>query len=165
VPSEVTSAQELQRMTHEQRRAHFDASVVADPEHDEDPRVRALLSGHATGRSDAWRTARPRTPTVSDRRQVVVTDEVFYLIDAALPQAPRRGVPSRAQFISADLLEAVERFATGWDELPQLIAGRDDYRVLISRGRLVHALCRGGPTRRRRHHRAPCVGWTRRSPQ
>jgi hypothetical protein len=43
VPSEVTSDQELQRMTHEQRRAHFDASVVADPEHDEDPRVRALF--------------------------------------------------------------------------------------------------------------------------
>jgi hypothetical protein len=31
-----------QRMTHEQRRGHFDASVVAAPEHDEDPRVSAL---------------------------------------------------------------------------------------------------------------------------
>src|SRR3954447_5400696 len=97
------------------------------------------LSGRASGPSDAWRTARPHPPTVTDRRPVVVTDEVFYTIDAALPPAPRRGVPSRAQFIGADLLDALERFATSWDELPRLIVGRDDYRVLISRGRLVYA--------------------------
>ena len=48
------------------------------------------------------------------------------------------GCPT-AQFISADLLAAIERFATSRDELPRLIAGRDDYRVLISRGRLVYA--------------------------
>jgi hypothetical protein len=30
-------------------------------------------------------------------------------------------------------------FATSCDELPRLIASRDDYRVLISRGRLVYA--------------------------
>jgi hypothetical protein len=107
VASKVTSYEELQRMTHEQRRAHFDASVVADPEQFDDPRSGRCLSGRASGPSDAWRTARPHHPTVTDRRPVVVTDEVFYTIDAALPPAPRRrGVPSRAQFISADLIES-----------------------------------------------------------
>jgi hypothetical protein len=34
----------------------------------------------------------------------------------------------------------VEQFAVGWDALAPLIPGRDDdYRVLISRGRLVYA--------------------------
>ena len=41
--AETTSYEALQRMTHEQRRAHFVASVVQDPEHDDDPRVRALF--------------------------------------------------------------------------------------------------------------------------
>ena len=39
-------------MTHEQRRAHFVASVVQDPEHDDDPRVRALLD-RARARAEA----------------------------------------------------------------------------------------------------------------
>jgi hypothetical protein len=33
----------------------------------------------------------------------------------------------------------VEQFAVGWDDLASLIPGRDDDRVLISRGRLVYA--------------------------
>ena len=41
---QVTSYEELQRMTHEQRRAHFAAGFVADPEHDDDPRVRWAVS-------------------------------------------------------------------------------------------------------------------------
>jgi len=45
VAAENTSYEELQRMTHEQRRAHFVASIVQDPEHDDDPRVRALFDG------------------------------------------------------------------------------------------------------------------------
>jgi hypothetical protein len=76
---------------------------------------------------------------VSERRRVVVADAVLYTVDAVLPQAPTAGRPSRAQFISTDLLEAVEQFAVGWDDLAPLIRGRDDYRVLISRGRLVYA--------------------------
>jgi hypothetical protein len=118
-------------------------------------------SGPGSGLRDAWRIARAHTQTVTDRRRVVFTDEVFYAIDAALPQAPGRGLPSRAQFISADLLEAVERFATSWDDLPPLIAGRDDYRVLISRGRLVYAfvvegqLAKGADRAAARQPRAP----------
>ena len=36
-----------------------------------------------------------------------------------------------------ELLRIVERFATGWDELPELIAGRPDYRLFIGTGTLV----------------------------
>jgi hypothetical protein len=32
------------------------------------------------------------------------------------------------------------RFATGWDDLPQLVPGRDDYRVLVIRGVLLRAI-------------------------
>jgi len=31
----------------------------------------------------------------------------------------------------------VERFATDFDEMPRLIEGRDDYRVLVASGTLV----------------------------
>lgn len=41
--TKITMYEELQRMTHEQRRAHFAASLVTDPEHDDDPRIRALF--------------------------------------------------------------------------------------------------------------------------
>ena len=51
----------------------------------------------------------------------------------------RRAGPSRAQFISTDLLEAVEQCGVAWDHLAPLIPGRGDHRVLISRGRLVYA--------------------------
>ena len=50
--AEPTSYEELQRMTHEQRRAHFVASVVQDPEHDDDPRVQALFD-RARARAEA----------------------------------------------------------------------------------------------------------------
>jgi hypothetical protein len=60
----------------------------------------------------AWRSGRYHVPTVSERRRVVVTDEVLYAVDAALPQAPTAGRPSRAQFISTDLLEAEGQLAS-----------------------------------------------------
>jgi len=50
VAGKVISYDELQRMTHEQRRAHFADSVMPDPEHDEDRRVRALFE-RARGRA------------------------------------------------------------------------------------------------------------------
>lgn len=49
------------------------------------------------------------------------------------------GEPSTNDFQTFELLDIVERFATGFDELPPLISGRRDYRVLISTGVLVHA--------------------------
>ena len=32
------------------------------------------------------------------------------------------------------------RFATGWDGLPRLVPGREDYRVLVVRGVLLRAI-------------------------
>ena len=49
------------------------------------------------------------------------------------------GEPSTNDFQSFELLEIVERFATGFADLPPLIAGRDDYRVLVAAGMLVRA--------------------------
>jgi len=36
-----------------------------------------------------------------------------------------------------ELLRIVDRFATGFDDLPELIPGRSEYRLLISTGMLV----------------------------
>ena len=60
---EVTSYEELQRMTHKERQAHFAASVVPDPEHDDDPRVRALFD---RARERAQRRLADRESTHSD---------------------------------------------------------------------------------------------------
>jgi hypothetical protein len=49
------------------------------------------------------------------------------------------GEPSTSDFQSFELLEIVEKFANDFDELPALIPGRDDYRVLISTGVVVRA--------------------------
>jgi hypothetical protein len=32
------------------------------------------------------------------------------------------------------------KFATGWDDLPRLVPGRDDYPVLVIRGVLLRAI-------------------------
>lgn len=47
------------------------------------------------------------------------------------------GEPSTNDFQAYELLEIVERFAVGFFDLPQLIPGRPDYRVLIASGLLV----------------------------
>src|SRR3954454_6555116 len=38
------------------------------------------------------------------------------------------------------LVPIFTKFATGWDDLPRLVAGRDDYRVLVVRGVLLGAI-------------------------
>jgi hypothetical protein len=79
------------------------------------------------------------------RRDVRPTRD-FYL-DLARQLGDERGPhgePSRVDFETHDLLLVIERFATGWDGLPRLIPGRDDYRVLISAGVLVAALAVDG---------------------
>ena len=38
-----------------------------------------------------------------------------------------------------DLITIFEAFATRWDDLPEFIPGRSDYRVLIASGVLVRA--------------------------
>jgi hypothetical protein len=55
---------------------------------------------------------------------------------------PRPG-PTRRQgavlhaFAARDLPDAVERFALEWDDLPTLIPGRPEYRLLIGVGQVV----------------------------
>jgi hypothetical protein len=49
------------------------------------------------------------------------------------------GEPSRIDFELHDLVMIFEVFASRWDELPEFIPGRPDYRVLIARGVLVRA--------------------------
>lgn len=49
------------------------------------------------------------------------------------------GRPSRLDFQVYELAAILHRFSTGWDDLPQVIPGRADYRVLISAGSLVRS--------------------------
>ena len=61
------------------------------------------------------------------------TWDFFLDLDRQLPaQRGPRGELSRTDFQTHDLLLIIDRFATGWDHLPQLIPVRDDYRALIS---------------------------------
>lgn len=74
------------------------------------------------------------------RRDVRPTRDFCLDLDRQLPaQRGPRGEPSRTDQ-THDLLLILDRFATGWDDLPQPIPGRDDYRDLISAGVLVRAL-------------------------
>lgn len=80
--------------------------------------------------------------STSARRTVRATPAFFADLDAQLPpvRGAGGGLPSRGDFQAYDLLAIVERFATAFDELPQPIAGREDYRILITTGRLVAAV-------------------------
>ncbi len=74
------------------------------------------------------------------RREVRAAVEFFQDLDRQLPtdRGPN-GEPSANDFQTFELFEIVERFAVGFDGLPALIPGRDDYRILISTGVLVRA--------------------------
>ena len=52
----------------------------------------------------------------------------------------QNGEPSTNDFQVFELLRIVEQFAVGFDDLPELIPGRSDYRILIAAGTLVRAL-------------------------
>ena len=51
--------------------------------------------------------------------------------------ALRAAQVSPADFQAYELLPIVDEFATGWDDLPELILGRPHYRLLITTGYLV----------------------------
>ncbi len=73
-----------------------------------------------------------------DRRPVRVAASFFDDLDAQLPRVRGpSGEPSTSDFQAHELLRIVDRIATGWDELPELIPGRSDYRILASAGLLV----------------------------
>ena len=72
------------------------------------------------------------------RRDVRATPDFFAKIDIQLPdERGPDGEPSWVDFQAYELLAIVERFAVGWDELPELVHGRSDYRILITTGRIA----------------------------
>lgn len=74
------------------------------------------------------------------RRPVRATASFFRDLDRHLgSERGPHGEPSTSDFQAFELLRIVERFATAWDDLPELLPGRPDYRVLIETGILVAA--------------------------
>lgn len=76
---------------------------------------------------------------MSDRRyEVRATAAFFEDLDRQLrSERGPNGEPSTTDFQTFELIDIIERFATGFDDLPPLIPGRDDYRILVSTGPLV----------------------------
>ena len=78
---------------------------------------------------------------MTDRRQVRATYGFFQDLDRQLgEERGPNGEPSTADFQTIELLRIVDRFAERFDDLPELIPGRHDYRVLLTSGVLVRAL-------------------------
>jgi hypothetical protein len=79
---------------------------------------------------------------VSDeRRSVRVSHAVFDELDRVLGiERGPNGEPSVNDFLTIDLLPIVDAFATRFDELPEAVRGRPDYRLLISAGVLVRGV-------------------------
>ena len=72
------------------------------------------------------------------RYQVRASASFFEDLDRQLrPERGPNGEPSTTDFQTFELLDIIERFATSFDDLPSLIPGRSDYRVLMSTGPLV----------------------------
>ncbi len=74
-------------------------------------------------------------------REVRVDPRFFEQLDAQLgPDRGPHGEPSATDFLLIDLPAIADTFAERFDELPALIPGRDDYRIVITTGRLVARL-------------------------
>lgn len=72
------------------------------------------------------------------RYQVRASAAFFEDLDRQLrSERGPNGEPSTTDFQAFELLDIIERFATGFDDLPPLITGRNDYRILVSTGPLV----------------------------
>lgn len=75
------------------------------------------------------------------RRVVRVTEEFFAQLDAQFgSDRGSRGEPSATDFLVLDLPPIVERFATGFDKLPEGVEGIAVVRVLIVAGILVRGI-------------------------
>lgn len=75
------------------------------------------------------------------RLTVRATAQFFEDLDRQLdPERGPNGEPSVVDFQTFELLDIVERFATGFHDLPELFPDRGDYRILISAGILVRAV-------------------------
>ncbi len=74
----------------------------------------------------------------ADRRSVRITASFFEDLDGQLPhERGPNGEPSTHDFQVHELLRVVDRVATEWDTLTELIPGRTDYRILTVVGILV----------------------------
>jgi hypothetical protein len=87
---------------------------------------------------------------VTARYRVRVLPDLFLTLEAQLPQErDDTGRPTVAEFEASDLLDIVTAFESLWDELPESIAGRSDYRKLILTTRLApFVVVRGQLSRR-----------------
>lgn len=75
---------------------------------------------------------------VSRRRDVRMTSGFFRdLVRQLAAERPPGGRPVGNDFRVFQLVRIVERFATGFDDLPELIPGRRDYRVLEATGTIA----------------------------
>lgn len=74
------------------------------------------------------------------RRTVRVDAQFFTELDAQLPEARGpHGEPSASDFLVIDLPTISAAFAEDFDSFPLLYPDRDDYRYLVTTGRLVRA--------------------------
>jgi hypothetical protein len=76
----------------------------------------------------------------AERRTVRVSPAAFDQLDLQLPQdRGPLGQPSVGDFIVLELPAVVERFASGFEDLPEIIDGIPSGRMLIAPGLLVRA--------------------------
>jgi len=77
----------------------------------------------------------------SERRTVRVSHDVFDELDRVLgAERGPAGEPSVNDFLTIDLLPIVDAFALRFDELPEAVPGRPDYRLLITAGVLIRGV-------------------------
>ncbi len=77
----------------------------------------------------------------SERRTVRVSHDVFDELDRVLgTEHGPNGEPSVNDFLTIDLLPIVDAFALRFDELPEAVPGRPDYRLLITAGVLIRGV-------------------------
>lgn len=75
------------------------------------------------------------------RRSIRVTESFFQALDSQLgPDRSPEGAPSATDFLALELPPVVERFATDFDGLPEVITGFAAARVVIASGLLVRGM-------------------------
>ena len=75
------------------------------------------------------------------RLPVRVSPSFFEDLDRQLSsERGPNGEPSSIDFQAVELIAIIDEFATGFADIPPLIRGRDDYRLLIKTGMLVGAI-------------------------
>ena len=78
---------------------------------------------------------------MSERRTVLVTETFFDQPDIYFgPERGPHGEPSATDFIVLELPAIVERFATDFEGLPEIVDGVPAGRMLITSGVLVRAM-------------------------